>query len=399
MSDVTYVPPSVETPLVEPHYSSIDSEDEKERSSGFTKTISFTNSLPFAVNIIDRDGFSVTVKNNKAARSSTGYFMVYARYSIPKTVNINSNSLLNVDDNDLTPELRAIKAALARENRSLPLNMQPQVIVFQIAYRISSDMFKANGNTLHMSQLGITLTHANEKRMIVNPDSVMGRILNQETVADIPGTNFRVEINDPNLIHGSRYINVLNRIFKITPTIDKTKVEGIYVYQSEPPISGCESGTFYDFAKGDEVLSLHKTIEEAKTNGDIKAVREQARQEREAELERTKHEQKLEQIEREKELKKEAHESALSKLVIDRLSEMQSVQKQSIDAFVELQKQVQREKEDDRQREHDLELRRQRDEFDRRSAERKDTTELLKWGTAVVTGFVTLGFTLVKLSK
>lgn len=393
MHETLHVPTSIDALSVEPYYSlGADTEDDRERNSGYTKTISFTNSLSFGVTVTDRDGFSIAVKNNRHS-TKTGYFIVYVRYNIPNTVKFNENSLLNVDDAELPAELRAIKLALQKElsrksgNPSNPVNT-----IFQIAYKVNADCFKQNNGAFHLSQLGITLSAQSDKRRIINPDSSEGRRLSSVNVTAIPGLNYRIEINDPNHIYGHRFINSFNRVFKITPTVDKAKPEGVYLYTSTASIAGSDLSSYYKFEEAEPALLLFKTIEDAMILGDIKSERERT-------IDTLKHEQRIESLLKEKELKIESHQHSLSKLVIDKMGEIQQSQKQSMDTFFEMQRQLADEKEDDRKREHDLELRKQRDEFDRRSAERKDTTELIKWGAAVVTGFVTLGFTIIKIAK
>lgn len=392
MTDELYIPTSIVMDDVTPHYSNAESEDERERSSGYTKTISFTNSLTHPVVVTDRDGFAILVRNNKLA-SKTGQFIVYVRYNIPQAVNINANSLLNVDDSELTAELQAIKLALQKELAVRKTSVHQAVNTsFQIAYRVPADTFRKNDNAFHLSQLGLTLSTEKEKRHIVNPDSPQGRELCTHTIAAIPGLNFRIELNDPNTTYGHRFINVLNRLFKVVTTIDKSKPEGVYVYQSDQPVSAELMPTFYPFASADVALGLYRTQEEALSHGNVKATKE-------LEVDNLKHEQKLEQIARERELKAEAHSASLSKLLIDKLSELQDVQKSSVDTFAQMQAKLAAEREDDRKLQHENEARRQKDEWERRSSERKDTTEVLKWGTAIVSGFLTLGVVVVKFSK
>lgn len=386
------IPTTVPAPVVTPHVSNVNTPEERERNAGYAKTFTYTNGTPFTISVTEREGFSVNIPSNDGAHNR-GEFCIYVRYRVGPTVNINSTSLLHAAESELTEELNAISVSIKRERAAINSMRSDGAIVFQLLYRIPIDLLTSYSGCLHISQLGISIATAKADRLIVNPDGELGRTLLDGTIGDLPGLNLRIEINDPECTYGSRYINISDRIYRIDTTCDKTKREGVYIYTSVPEFKPRDKVKLhYEFYEADDSLRLYKTYDDAVHHGNVTL-------ERDKEYERIKHTLRMEVLEGEKLKQDSTQSAAFTKAFLDKLEALEAANKKNNEAFIELQRKHEQDREEERKRYREEENARRKQESEERANARKERIEFIKWLSATATALTTLFVIFQKSSK
>lgn len=179
------------------------------------------------------------------------------------------------------------------------------------------------------------------------------------------GFVFSVEIIDSLSKYGDRYLNICNQIYKISAKKDNNKPDGIYIVSSKPTVGRMATEELciecYQFDEAEKQLGLYKTFEQARTQGDPALTRK-------LELEAMEHETQV--------LKREAQ---MEKLRADQLA---AERDQKVKDLEYERNTHAREIEDLRTRQDyliEMEKLRMKDFYERRSSDRKDTTELIKY--------------------
>jgi len=398
MSIEYIIPSTVAAPVVTAHHSNLDSSEERERGAGYARTITYTNGTPYVVNITEREGICVSIPSNNG-QFSVGEFCVYVRYRIGPNVNINSTSLLNAAESELTDDLKAINIAIQRERAVDRRMLAEGAITFQLIYRIPVDLIDLHNGAIHLSQLGITISTHRKDAIIINPDSEQGVLLMAGSCEDVAGLRVRIEINDPERTYGSRYVNLHNRIYRIDTTVDKTKREGVYLYSTSPefrPVGKVKDR--YEFYEADDALGLYKTYDDARCHGDVAA-------ERNREYERVKHDVRMESVEHDRVKQEGAAQTMFMKTFFEKLATLEETAKKSHETFIEMQQRLEKEREEERRRHREQESDRRKEEADQRreeseqrNSERKERLEYIKWFSATIVAIGALATAYSKMS-
>lgn len=198
---------------------------------------------------------------------------------------------------------------------------------------------------------------------------------------------FAMKIVDNNKTIGERFINVHNDVYRIKAVTDDTLESGLYVYRSVPANRRDRRSERYNLPL--DVLTkeegFYNTIEEAKTFGDPKRLRDE-------ELERLKHNTLREQEEyKQKKTKLDAEKAeTIHKFDMEKLKLEQETAQLKRENEEQAEK-IKTQQEEIRQR--------NKEEAERRSYQRKDFNDTLKFITVVVTTVGSLAFAFAKASK
>lgn len=369
MSVIFKIPATVSVSEVSPSLTNIDGAEDKERCAGLACTVTYTNGTACLLAVTERSGLSVNITPSKIL--NTGEFCIYVNYRFGASASINPYSLVNMAQDELPENLKAIRICL-QKSQILERRLNSAIANFEIVYKIPVELLKEHNWMLHVEQLGVTISIPTENEIVVNPDSEKGRFMLDGTVPDIPGFSYRVEINDPEQTYGARYINLNGRVYKIPVTFDRTKRDGVYVYTNANEVKPKGSvKSRYDFFEADNALKLFKTFEEALHYGDIEY-------DRDKEYERVKHESRMEQIDAEK-------EKNIFKALMDKFEQIDDANRKATQNMFEFQEKMQKERDEAQKRRDKEEAERRKEEKEEKAHERRERLEYLKWLTAAAT--------------
>lgn len=215
---------------------------------------------------------------------------------------------------------------------------------------------------------------------IPHPHTPAGRQLTSEEAGkvlhDQHGFVFWVEIIDNLGKYGDRYLPICNKIFKIPARTDKNRPDGLYIVSSKPTngkINPNEvTSSFSPLEEAEKELGFYRSHEEALAHGDMAGLRKREL----AELEHTR------AIEREQfQLSKQRFEAELEEKN-RRLRELEADRAVQTRAMEELSE----------RQEHLLKMQKMQmeDFYSRRSAERKDASEFIKFLPTILAAAGTL---------
>ena len=194
---------------------------------GFETDVSYKNGLPWPVTAILRNGIALTIPPLAGNYRTHSDFIAYVRYRFARNVNIDVQRIL--DD--------------VSDSSSL-----------------------------------VATTH---------PESQLGRMLRASQEKINPGFSFRLEINDPYLQFGDRFLNIAGKVYRITASSDTTKPEGVYIRTSGNIHEVGGSGeNFLTFDAAKQECLLFSTSHEAETLGNLAEAKKR-------EIEELQHQQKL----------------------------------------------------------------------------------------------------------
>lgn len=353
----------------------------------FTIEHGFQNGFNIDVSIMFRNGMGFTIPKTSFKWRPSNDFIVFVKYKFSSKVKIDIHHLLDEVNDDSPKMLQGLREAFSQSMSSITYNGNEVTV----AYPVSFEMFSKAKGSLYLENLDITLAlnQETETCLTVHPCSNLGKE-HLERMTRPDGYNYRIIINDPDCAFGVRYINLSGRVYRIAPQIISDKEPGVYFQVSD---SGeVIEEHLYDFEQADTELMLYKTASDAKVFGNILEARRK-------ELEETQHAQKLKMMEIESEnirLKHES-ESQLNKIKQERAqmdAELSKIQSENKQRELMLQKNIS-ELENQFAKEkayRDDSLNRMKLEYERRSLDRKDSSEIIKWLPAIVTG----GFLLYK---
>lgn len=197
------------------------------------------------------------------------------------------------------------------------------------------------------------------------------------------GFGYAIIMIDNHGVHGPRYINISNQVYKITPKRDLSKRDGIFIVSNHSMSSKGGNGSFesrwYDFENAEEALGLYRTLDEAMYGGDKTLAAKDNLVKAQAEVERLKAERQ--RLDEANAIDKARYEAEMRERDVKLEQEREAIARERAE------------------REHQEAVRRQelKDHYEERSYVRKDTSEGLKFLPTLMVGLATL-FGVLKLA-
>lgn len=346
----------------------------------FTIEHSFQNGFPYPVSIVFRNGMGFTIPKAVFKWRPCYDFTIFVKYKFSKNVKFDIHHLLD-DVNNQEPFVKTLRDAFRQAGTNIIYNGNEAVI----AYHVSKKTFEDSKGSLYLEDLDILLCSDQDIQSVrtVHPESEMGKLLLEQRDR-VEGYNYRIVINDPNNDYGQRFINICNRIYKISPKTDYGKDPGVYLSYTDDDDNSIEE--YYSFEDADQSLMLYKTRSDAKVFGDII-------ENRKREIEEQHHQYKLRALELEAanaSLKSET-EKRLAAVKEERaradaeyakmLTEYKQRELTLQSNIAELENNFAKEKAYRDNHINELKLK-----YEQRSLDRKDSSEIIKWLPAIVTG-------------
>lgn len=351
---------------------------------GFETYLSYKNGLPYPVTVSLRNGMTFEVPPlNSNWRNATD-FTVLVKYRFARNVKIDVHRLLDDVDDNASQMLIALRDAVAEARLNVVNNGNECVI----SHHVNREAFEKNGGCVYVDDLDITVSMPEHALNVIHPESPEGRMLKARLEASQYGFSYRIEINDPNRLYGDRFINISGRVFRIRATTDETKPEGVYVHSTgsvddEPLLDGREH---MPFESADDALGLYATAHDAKTLGNLA-------EERKREIEELQYTHKVQFMNMEHEFKRLTHDMETRMVEYKRERgerEMELATEVSRLKLVEMRLEQEAKEREARyateKAERESRMLRDKEYYERRSYDRKDSSEIVKWVPAMVLG-------------
>lgn len=362
----------------------------KRNNTNCTVSMSYINYLGYAVSVLDVNNILTTMPSMS---SPTGepVFLIEYRISFTNDVNLNWDTLYNEDSSN--PTINALKAIM----KSSTVKLSNLGNEFIIEYSIKHFTLSKNDFAVYYSDLNIVVAKADRAYNIVHPMSSVGQNLVLGLAENVTGFHYRVIINDPFNQFGERFVNINGAVFKVRRTVDHSIKPGVWVHSKDQCIdnghyvAGYDT-QYYTFETADEIIPLFGSVHLAATLGDMNYKQTQDIKVQEGNVKEKLAELGLKKIEMETKLKDMEYTHKTEQLKL----ESENVRlKDEIDRIKQL-----REEENNRSK-HNYEIQAREDKayYERRSYERKDANELIKWIPAVLTGVLTIATMLMKLTS
>ena len=328
-----------------------------------TITRSYRNDLGFTVNMIDRN--NVVYQIQPQAGHVKHEFVIVETIVFTSNVKINTNLLLDVGRTSAVAD--NINKSL-KEGHSVRVFTDTNQVI--IEYVITANQLARQNHRVYFEEVDITIAHPSVDYTVVHPYSPIGQSLIVQHRLNEMGFNYIVVINDPHRIHGPRYINISNRVFKVETTRDSSMKPGVYLYAKGEAVNTedygkCVADYFFEFNEADEKVPLFKTASDAKDFGDAHLSRTEEIKTLEAKVKREEAELKLRKLTLESELNKLKAEHEIEK--------------------IKLTDDLEKEK-----RERERETANLKHQIEMNSLQRKDLSEFTKWLPGVVVAVTAL---------
>lgn len=340
------------------------------------------NTLGVTLRVMDRSGAAFTLPS--LATQSKRQLLVTKSYDTIPSVNVDIRDLTDVDVVAGDEEL------LARQLGNPSTSKLRQRTVVQ--YTITLSTLRQMGGVLYLPNLDLQVSIADDAETPPHPFSSRGRkqrAAQQLTAArDDSGFHYRIKIIDPNDRFGPRFININGLVYRIPTTVpdpDGILHEGVWVLSSMESAGNIDQRSkeayCYPFEAAEQALGLYRTKVEAETLGKPE---DQYRREQQEFA----HRLKLEETE----LRNRRNEIDNERLVLERQRMEEERVLEHTRREIERERDAQKRWLQEREfritaTEHELKTRSlfHKEEYERRSLERKDSSERWKLLPVVLT--------------
>jgi hypothetical protein len=332
--------------------------------------LSYINNFPVPVTVVWRSGLKFTLQPEPSLTSAD--FVARVSITMDSKVKVDIARVLSAVTEESSMELKAMRQAFEAQVKVNTYGGAKIVLDHSLSLQRLQEM----GGTVYYSEHDAVVSILPFDQVPPHPYSPEG--MQQQVVAGALGLGnentfgYVIEIIDNHAKYGDRYLNICNKVYRISPKKDWERQDGIYVVsnyavEGELGMSGRHMKN-YSFEQAEELLGLYRTYEEALNFGDVASGRKLQIAELEHEvnvgkrqLQEATSRHQLEMLEKEKQLKEllQAHER--------HNSEVEALRSRQ---------------------EHELKLERDRlkDFYENRSYERKDQSESLKFLPSLVIG-------------
>jgi len=353
----------------------------RENRSFYSMQQEFFNGFSKAVVIVNREGLKVTIPPTLNPLNSE--FIVRYTLTLGADVIFNVDSLLNS-----TSHSSRILAKVFQEG-GMSLNRNQRI--FALDYHLNIEEIETRGGSLYLSNLDLLVTVHSGVLVPLHPFSeIYNRNQAVEQFDHVNNVNtfgYGLKIIDSLNQFGVRYVNINNQIYRIPIMESSALPDGVYL-TSSGPVEGDLSlvkpvSKLYPFEEADTALRLYKSVESAKTMGDEFG-------EKEKELKRlTLHVKEREQELKAEKLAKEAEFELFKQRIERERIEEDSLRKQEENRIAQ---RVASLKEEIAQLEYQrtLETLKQKEYYETRSLDRKDSSETIKFLPTLITGALAL---------
>lgn len=330
--------------------------------------ITYINNFPIDVVVVDRNGFRHSVP---AQFNGSSY-----KFTIRKEIRVRNESIREVKkylsciDTKFNHDLTIIKQIVLEKDGFESYNG----FSIYLDYSIELEELKQDGGDTYCKPADIIVSLQNIYNAPAHPfseDSIHDHFIPEGAGNQTIGSPvFKIEMVDNNNQVGNRFVFAFGGLQEIRPKTDLNRDSGVYLTMMEPNVLNDKGFTFvqkkYSYEEAKEKLGLYKSREEAASAGDYHLTRKE-------ELARLEHANNL--------LKQESIElkAKLDKEAALRDKELKDQEAKSQERINKLQAEK-----DEIEHFREMERNQRKEEYDKKSTERKDTSEIIKFLPFVV---------------
>lgn len=346
---------------------------------------SYLNGCKCPVTVVLRSGLALTISPtvNRVVKD----FVVKVTYRFGNDVNIDVRKVLHDVNKDSPKELQVLKEAVDNCGERGFHGKR----TFSVEYSFSESDIGAHGGSIYVPHLDVlmsTLTHHYVPAHPYSCEGVKHRLITtNETVNNVGVFGYSVKIVDNGGVFGNRFININGQCFKVPVIKNLEMKDGIYVTSSGPvegDYDNCPPRCVrYGFDDTDISVALYRTLEEAKTLGDTLATRQREIEEQALEVKREENRLKLEHLQRGETIKIRLHEIETDRMELD-------VQRKRHEASIESSLADIKKQREELEHIRQMQLLEAKSKYEHRSLARKDTSEVVKFLPAILTGGIAL---------
>lgn len=334
--------------------------------SHIEQRLTYVNNLPVPVTIEWRSGFKFTLPVEPCMESAT--LIVRVEIFISRMAKKDAEKLLSTIEDTASKELQNMRKSFSVQIKENTYGGAKIVL----DYHITLEELQLRGGTVYYHELDCLVSLFSMDEVPPHPFSQKG--MHQQVVTGSPvdhdglGFGYAVEIVDNTAKYGERYLNIHNKIYKVTPKKDYSLRDGVYItsnyaVEGELGVSGVNV-RYHPFSDTENLLGLYSTYEDAIALGDPASMRKQ-------------------------EITTLEHELSKNRAVLQQARQEFDAQTLTRDQeLLRLQSVAEQEKLGREKAEHAMDLERQRskDYFEERSYVRKDSSESIKFLPSVIMG-------------
>lgn len=347
----------------------------------FCISYDYINGTAIPITVIDRRGLVVEIPPVYDPRQP--HFIIRLTIARARNVKINLDNLLN-------STVGSVKI-LGQVIRDGEVEYRHGVIKNSLEYHLTTNEIERLGGNLYLNEMDIVVSSMHEHLRAPHPYSEKAirndLISGDPNINEIESFGFSLRIVDSLKIFGNRFININNKIYKVPVNTTANMPDGVYLSSSGTVDSDHSLikpiAKRYDFEEADEALGLYKTIEEAKTLGDIFAQREQEIKETAFHIKEMEMNMKKAKLERDDYFDNK-------RMLLEEQRQEDDLHRKREEAI--MARKLLRAKEELAEMEHrrNVIMLETKDRYEHRSMERKDSGEIIKFLPVVVTGILAL---------
>jgi hypothetical protein len=311
--------------------------------------------------------------------------VVRVEIRMPSLVEINADRLLHVIDKHCTAELRLLKTALSPQAQSAQPNSWAinRGGSLHLEYSLSLAELEDYGGTLYFHELDDVVSMLPYDDVPDHPYSE-NSLTSTICMQGVPETNtqfgFAVKIVDNKGKEGDRFINVAGKVFRIPAMKVAGMMDGVYIswsggVTSEQAIAQRGEQRF-TFEQADSEYRLYRSYSQAlNANEDVLLERKEALANKQLELEQLKSDVAAAKLKGEQELLKQQ----------EKYSKLEAKLKEAQSKRDELQRDLDA-KAKEAQHRSEMQRMEQKDLYEKRSYDRKDSSEAVKFLPGLIVG-------------
>ncbi len=358
-------------------------EDRREfQKSGLEIIHTFANHSHVPITIVHRSGLKVTLQPNPRLGSTSGLIARTEIRASGESYQSVSKYLSAVGEH-ASPELLKMRESFQMQ---LEFSQSRNAGAIILDYPVDLEVLRQHGGTVYYSELDMVVSLESAFTVSEHPYSQAGRDVAFANSLPIPvdGLDFSYAISIVDSTHqiGPRYLNMVGSVYKVTPKVDHTRKDGVYVMSTHEVVGSIKQDGWwvrrFGFENLEATLGLYASSEEAMVHGDAVTAEKMRLAEVEKEIVQLKAERERDLLTQKKEMDVVLHKAEQEKVEAeDRRRKAEEAQRKA-------------EEESERRR---LQL---RDLMEERSQIRKDGGETLKFLPNLVIG---IGAIMLALGK
>lgn len=365
-------------------------EELKGTNSLFAVEYEYHNGLSRPVTVITRLGIKAEIPPSQNTVNRD--FLIRVKLHLGINVKLNVDSLLSSSQ-----ESSRLFAQVITEGTSRYIQGQRR---YTLDYSVNLEDIEGRGGNIYLNNFDIVLTTMDSYLQAKHPfgeEGLRNYSINDEvSINNVDSFGYTLKIIDSLGSFGERFVNIAGNVYRVPVSKSHELEDGVYITSS-----GSVQGDYalvkpifkrYSFKEAEQTLRLYRTVNEARTLGDEMASKERELKELTLSLKEKENKLKEERLDREHEFEVKKHE--LKDLELESERRKKDIEARHTEKLTRLKEEIA-----DLEHARNISIMKQKDYYESRSQERKDTSEVVKFLPAIITGFFGLVMLISKLQS